>query len=399
MRYRPENYSRYGGWAFTHVYKFNVLQLYQGDLMKVYKSVSIDYETPVSKAISLIKKEKLPIVVVKNGKYYGLLDARQIREYKIVNPKLTHSGSVAQRAPRLRKDMDIMEIVEAFFMSRFPALAVVDDEDRVVGMMMRWDLLKELIAKNLIPKKKVSEVMSSPVISINEKETVGRALGTMREFGVRRLAVVDDKGKISGIISMFDIGLLMAQPRERLPQLKEKHSIYEILVESIMTTNVYSVQPSKLLTEAATIMLENQIPSLVVLSRKKPVGIISSRDILEQVLKREEQPNIFVSGLDKYDKPYYEDIIKTAKRVIDKINKSKYMTVDYLTLHVKKQGHRYAVYARISINNTIIPVNINSFGWGLMEAINTTMDEIEKIVKKRKKELEDLRKRVPIEEE
>jgi len=360
----------------------------------MYVPEFIDYKQPISKAIPKLKKSKLPLVVLKKGKYFGLLDNRQIRERNVQNPSTAHSSEFTARAPRLRKDTKLNKIVELFFISRFSALPVVDDNDNILGLNTRWDLLKELIKKNIIPKKKVLEVMSSPAISINKNENISKALGRMRGYGVRRLVVVDDNDRTVGVISMYDIELLLlSKPKERLPFVKEKYKTENIKIDSVMTTNILTVEPSKLIIEAAAIMAKNKIDSLVVLSGKKPIGIISSRDVLEQALKQKETFNVLISGLDRYDKTHYTEIVDACSALIKKINKSKTVKVDFLSMHVKKSGHRYSIFARVSVNNRIIPVNINSYGWDLMEAIMTTINEIDKMIKKKKqRELIDKRK-------
>ena len=361
--------------------------------MKMHSPLFTDYNDPISKAVHLIKKKKLPVVVLKDGKYHGLLDARQVREHRMPDFSAEPCGGIAVMAPRLKDSMDLLKLAESFFITRFTALAVVDDDDNVQGVMTRLDVLSLLKDEGVIPDKKVSEVMSSPVVTIKKGTTVGKAIGIMRENGVRRVAVVDENGRMLGIISTFDIGVVLSQPVERLPFVREQHKTEGILVDSVMTTDLRSISPSENLRGAVDAMVKNDTQSLVVLSGGKPVGLLSSRDVLEPVLTAKKFPSIFLSGLDRYDKPYYQDIVSMCSLAIKKMNKSKQLSIDYVSLHVKKAGHRYSIFARVSIDQNIISVNKQSYGWDLMEAIGTTMDEIEKIVKKKRSEVIDTKKK------
>ena len=51
----------------------------------------------------------------------------------------------------------------------------------------------------------VHEVMSSPVITINPNSSIGDAMESMQQKDIRRLPVVDNKGKLVGIITDKDI--------------------------------------------------------------------------------------------------------------------------------------------------------------------------------------------------
>jgi CBS-domain-containing membrane protein len=50
-----------------------------------------------------------------------------------------------------------------------------------------------------------SEVMSSPAITITADTSLSLAAGLMHEKNVRRLVVVDDRGRIAGIVSRSDL--------------------------------------------------------------------------------------------------------------------------------------------------------------------------------------------------
>ena len=53
----------------------------------------------------------------------------------------------------------------------------------------------------------VRDVISGEVYSCTSEDEVTEALNTMREFGVRRLPVVDMENRIEGILSLDDVVL------------------------------------------------------------------------------------------------------------------------------------------------------------------------------------------------
>lgn len=72
--------------------------------------------------------------------------------------------------------------------------------DKILGIITERDLLK-----NYDVKKKVSQVMSKEVITINADSRAEEALDVMRDNKIRKLPVVDNSGKLVGIITMTDL--------------------------------------------------------------------------------------------------------------------------------------------------------------------------------------------------
>jgi CBS domain-containing protein len=82
---------------------------------------------------------------------------------------------------------------------------IVAENGKVLGIATERDLVRRVMAENKDSKTvKISEVMSSPVISISPRENVAGAAKLMASKGVRRLVVLDDE-KLVGIITTNDL--------------------------------------------------------------------------------------------------------------------------------------------------------------------------------------------------
>lgn len=69
-------------------------------------------------------------------------------------------------------------------------------------MITDRDIAIEVVARNLDPMKfTVQDVMTTPVVTAGPNESMVVALARMREFGVRRLPIIDEEGKLVGVIS------------------------------------------------------------------------------------------------------------------------------------------------------------------------------------------------------
>ncbi|MEM2739947.1 MAG: CBS domain-containing protein [Candidatus Bathyarchaeia archaeon] len=102
-------------------------------------------------------------------------------------------GSTVLKASKLMDKYDIGSLI------------VVDKDGNPIGMITDMDIIKRVIAKNLKPRRvKVEEVMSKPLITIDQDADLAAAARVMRGHHVKRLGVMY-KGKLIGIISSKDI--------------------------------------------------------------------------------------------------------------------------------------------------------------------------------------------------
>lgn len=82
------------------------------------------------------------------------------------------------------------------------SLVVVDENQTPLGMITDRDIAIEVVARKLNPEQlTVKDIMTSPVVTATPNESMVVALARMREFGVRRLPIVDEQGKLVGVIS------------------------------------------------------------------------------------------------------------------------------------------------------------------------------------------------------
>ena len=109
----------------------------------------------------------------------------------------------------------------------------------------------------------VIERMTPPPAAVTGETTVKEALGIIEMHKLRHLPVLDDRGRLVGIVSEKD--LLRADEDNR--------------VEKVMTREVVTVTEYTALEEAARIMADHRISSLPVMRDGKLVGIITETDL------------------------------------------------------------------------------------------------------------------------
>jgi CBS domain-containing protein len=83
---------------------------------------------------------------------------------------------------------------------------LVGDQDKLVGMVTDRDIATRGVAKGWDPKAKtVKDVMTRGVVFCNETEKLRDAAKLMQSKRVRRLAVLDAKKRLVGVVSVADM--------------------------------------------------------------------------------------------------------------------------------------------------------------------------------------------------
>lgn len=90
------------------------------------------------------------------------------------------------------------------------AVMIVDGE-KLVGMVTDRDLALALGAAGVSPDVPVEGVMTTPVRTIPNGAGIFAATQCMRDSGMRRMPIVDEKGHLVGIVSLDDLMWLLGR--------------------------------------------------------------------------------------------------------------------------------------------------------------------------------------------
>lgn len=86
------------------------------------------------------------------------------------------------------------------------AIPVLDDKERVVGMLTDRDICMATYTQGRpLGQLVIAETMSRSVVTCAPTDTIARAEQLMREHAIRRLPVVDGRRHVVGIVSMNDL--------------------------------------------------------------------------------------------------------------------------------------------------------------------------------------------------
>ncbi|HEX7033356.1 MAG TPA: CBS domain-containing protein [Nitrososphaera sp.] len=134
----------------------------------------------------------------------------------------------------------------------------------------------------------VSRIMSSPVLTIREGDTIQQACKTMVKNDIGGVVVVNDQSnEPSGIITERDV----------VRHLAEKPISFLAQASQIMSRPIVTIHPNGSIRDALQAMQSRDIRRLVVVSDdgKNMIGIVTDKDIFKFILKNESVASSFVS--------------------------------------------------------------------------------------------------------
>jgi len=252
------------------------------------KFASVSQDDPLSACLSLLKEESTPVLVVLNskGKYVGVIVHRWIIRSRY-HPATTKVEKLMRSAPTVSLKDSLSEVARLMITSGINQLPVFSGE-KLAGIVTD----EAVIQRAVIGKwgnTKVEEVMTKKPFVIEEDESVGAALSLFREHDISHAPVVSD-GNLVGMVSIQNVITGIFQPRQRQTVgdiAGEKAPVLSIPVKGIMTKPAITVLPETLLKDAVETMQKFDISSLVVISKGRPAGILTKRDLLEPLAEME----------------------------------------------------------------------------------------------------------------
>lgn len=85
-------------------------------------------------------------------------------------------------------------------------VAPIVESDKLVGMLTDRDIAVRVVAEGKDPERvTVSEVASKQVVTVDPQQDLEEALRIMAKHQVRRLPVVEEDGRLVGVVAQADV--------------------------------------------------------------------------------------------------------------------------------------------------------------------------------------------------
>jgi len=139
--------------------------------------------------------------------------------------------------------------------------------------------------------EEVRKIMDPNPVVVHAEDTVKNVSSFMMEKKLQQLPVVDEDGKLLGIITSYDLWQNLRDSKENDSQL----------VMEVMSTNVLVIQPKDKMGTAAELFIDRRFKTLPVVNLdNKLKGVITAFDVIKYVMKREyPEPILYKDVLGK----------------------------------------------------------------------------------------------------
>ncbi|MFB6089177.1 MAG: CBS domain-containing protein [Candidatus Aenigmatarchaeota archaeon] len=357
--------------------------------IKVKDILPLDYkkiskEKHLSKAKGIFKNEDIYALCVynENDDFIGLTTERNLAERGV--PAHTKIKSLIYDPPKISPDDALIDAAKKVLDSGYDA-APIFDKGKVIGVLTEYNMIDIARKADELSGEK-SEKYADEVISIEVEEDIGKARHIMHEEGVSRLPVVDNENKLMGVVTLKEI-MKTIQPNERMGERDvagEKIPHYEIPISSIMNDKSLTIDEETDLKTAAEQMNKKKQYSAIIVKNKKPLGIITPKDIIEFIASLKQKRGVYlqITGMPDVDNFVVSKLHDTVDKTVQKIGRI-YEGLEYLIIHIKEHNKggkqtKYSIRTRF-----MTPVGIfvsKDWDWDLITALDKALDNLERQV-------------------
>jgi CBS domain-containing protein len=118
---------------------------------------------------------------------------KSISELMTENPRTVRADQTVVEAAQIMRDDDV-------------GLVPIIDGDRLVGTVTDRDITVRVVAHERDPRSTTArEVASTDVVTVDPQQELDEALRLMAQHQVRRLPVVEEDGRLVGIVAQADV--------------------------------------------------------------------------------------------------------------------------------------------------------------------------------------------------
>jgi len=98
------------------------------------------------------------------------------------------------------------DVADLMVKRKIGSVIVIDKNGQHHGIITERDMVKRVCLKNIAASRiKLEEIMSSPLITIMSYDSIDTASRVMTKNKIKRLAVLEEDNRITGLLSVTDI--------------------------------------------------------------------------------------------------------------------------------------------------------------------------------------------------
>ncbi|WP_254536260.1 CBS domain-containing protein [Halomarina litorea] len=346
--------------------------------------VEVDADERLSKVRSIFEHENPRGVIVTNdGGYTGVITQQQLLQSHVEDD--TKAGAMVKAAPKVERTADIRDVAR-MLVEGGTKVAPVFEGDGLWGIVTA-DAILDAVVDNL-DVLTVEQIYTDNIVTVTEDTHIGRAINLLRENGISRLPVVNEDGRLSGMVTTHDIVDVAVRTMSKATEGDRAGDIDRILdlpVYDEMSSPVVTIDLEDTVDEAVELMFEYGYSGLVVTPEyddSMPAGILTKTDILRALsYTEEEHMDVQITNIDLLDTITRDDIRQSIEQVVQK-----YQQMSVQHAHVRFQKHREKlrgtplIQCQIRLRTNRGQVAGSGEGYGAESGFRVALDKLERNV-------------------
>jgi len=137
------------------------------------------------------------------------------------------SSCMTKNVKKIQSDKALFNVCRIMKENKIGSVIVVDESNKnnPVGIITERDIVNYLSSPlgNLLMQ--VNSIMSKPIVTIQETQSLIDALKTMQKNNFRRLPITNKEGKLVGIVTDKDIFKIIINNKELLSDLRNNKNL------------------------------------------------------------------------------------------------------------------------------------------------------------------------------
>jgi CBS domain-containing protein len=146
------------------------------------------------------------------------------------------------------------------------------------------------------------DIMNREIVPVRRGSSLATAARLMLEHGINSLPVLDQAGRMVGMIGIRDVLRVPVPSGSEMPLLKwippeeKAHRLLDTTVDQVMARRVVSVDESATVMEVAALMANKGVHPIPVLRGDKLLGVVGRADVVRALLDVAERERIGVQS-------------------------------------------------------------------------------------------------------
>lgn len=277
------------------------------NILKENNIIKVSPDDHLSKVLSkLSTSHDAAFVFNDEDKYMGIVSPyfTIIKSSLPANTKVEHCLT---HTAKIYLNYRLSKVCELFIQSKIHYLPVFDPQtEKFLGIISARRILS-YFKEQPIFKIKLEAIIKKRwrgLIMVFEDDTIAQAIHLFKANRISKLIVINHDKKLKGVLSYYDLIKLMISPKyssHHGERGSEKISFYNYRVKNFAKNYVLTLSKEKHLIEVINLIVNKKIGSVIVVDKeRRPLGIVTTRDILRFYIDNEKFG--FIKSLNPFKK-------------------------------------------------------------------------------------------------